>query len=425
MVNSISARLRVSCTLAFVITGCAFESRNDSDREAVGHTAEALSADATVYTDTSPASPWQNWSWSTTVALANTDWPLASGSSSQIKATVNGAWGALSLAHASGDLNVADYDAISFDVRGAWSTSLLVAVNTLSGAGGDVQATIPVTTTWTRQTVKLSAVQGSLSQFGKIDLIGPRGGETFYVDNVTLVPKVATTSSTYPSSPLTVTKGSVVTMYSSAGPYSLYVPATYDATHHTPTKLLVWLHGCGGNAYGDAWATSPGGNQSWITVSVGGRDGTCWNADTDTGFPLAALDDVRHRLNIDPHRVVIGGYSSGGDMAYRTAFYNASRFAGIIAENTAPFRDTGSSATSSMTASAWKLPVAHLAHVSDTTYPIDLVRNETDQLRYDGFPMTRIERAGTHWDPDTSSSGTNYDMRTYLLPYLDAGWTSP
>jgi hypothetical protein len=33
--------------------------------------------------------------------------------------------------------------------------------------------------------------------------------------------------------------------------------------------------------------------------------------------------------------------------------------------------------------------------------------------------------AGTHWDADTSTSGTSHDLRTYLLPYLDAGWIAP
>ena len=50
---------------------------------------------------------------------------------------------------------------------------------------------------------------------------------------------------------------------------------------------------------------------------------------------------------------------------------------------------------------------------------------ETDALTAAAFPMTRIERAGTHWDPDTATSGTDYDRRTYLLPYLNAGWISP
>ena len=255
--------------------------------------------------------------------------------------------------------------------------------------------TIPVTTSWTRQTVKLSAVQGSLDTFGKIDWAATQNGQTFYLDNVTLRANASSskaTSTTYPTSPTAVQKNSVVTMYGSAGPYSVYVPNGYDATHRTPAKVLLWLHGCGGNAYGDAWATSPGGTQSWISVSVGGRDGDCWDPVHDVPMALAALDDVGRRFNVDPRRVVVGGYSSGGDMAYRIAFYNANRFAGVIVENTSPFRDTGSSQPASLSAATWKLHVTHLAHLGDGTYPIGPVRVETDAVRAAGFPITRSER---------------------------------
>lgn len=433
LVSSTKARYRVMCTLAsFVgplLAGCGLEA-SSADGPSVDAITQDLTTDVTVYTNTSPATPWQDWSWWTTVALGNADAPLASGSTSQIKATVQAGGGAFSLAHSTSDLTASDYDAIAFDVRGTSSSTLRLAVETLAGAGSGLQPTVPVTTTWTRQTVKLDALKGTLSTFGKIDWIATQAGQTFYIDNVKVLAKapVTTTTSTtssFPTAPLGVSKNDVVDLYSSAGPYSLYVPSSYDATHHTPTKLLLWMHGCGGNAYGDAWVTSPGGSQSWITVSVGGRDGDCWNPSTDVPMAIAALDDVERRLNIDPRRVVIGGYSSGGDMAYRTAFYNAKRFAGVIAENTSPFRDTGSTQSASLAAAAWKLNVAHLAHLSDPTYPIGPVRIETDALRTAGYPETRLEVAGTHWDPDTATSGTSHDLRTYLLPYLDAGWVAP
>jgi pimeloyl-ACP methyl ester carboxylesterase len=431
LVHSTTARIRVLGIVACLCigSGCAAQSGfSAAADEPVDSVSQGLASDIAVYTNSAPASPWQSWSWSTTVALGNTDAPLASGSTSQMKATLQTAGGALSLAYSTSDLTTSDYESISFDVRARSSSSVGLMLETLAGAGSGVQVSVPVTTSWTRQTLKLDALKGSLARFGKIDWIGGAAGQIFYVDNVKIVAKAATTisaPSTFPTTPLTVTKSDVVTMYSAAGPYSLYVPAGYDASHRTASKLLVWSHGCGGDAYGDAWAVSPGGSQSWVTVSVGGRDGDCWDPNTDTTLVIAALDDVKRRLNIDPKKVVIGGYSSGGDLAYRTAFYDAKRFAGLIAENTSPFRDTGSSQWSSLAAASWKLNIVHLAHVSDPTYPIAGVRAETDAVKAAGFPETRIERPGTHWDPDTQSSGTNYDMRTYLLPYLDAGWLAP
>lgn len=405
-----------------MLAGCALE--QDESAEPVESASEELASDIAVYTNTSPASPWQNWSWSTTVAFANTDAPLASGSTSQIKATMQAANGGLSLAHTGSELTTSDFDSITFDVRAPSASNVYLGVETLGGVSGGTKANIAVTTTWTRQTIKLDAIKGSLSTFGKMNWTASQSGQTFYVDNIKVVAKTAV-STTFPTVPLSVQKNTVVTLNSGASPYYLYVPNAYDATHRTPTKLLVWMHGCGGNGYGDAWAVSPGGTQSYLAISIGGRDGACWNVSTDSKLVLTALDDVRRRLNIDPRRVVIGGYSSGGDIAYRTMFYNAKRFAGILAENTSPFRDTGSSQSASLSAAAWKFNVVHLAHLSDTVYPITGVRTETDALRSAGYPETRIERAGTHYDADTSSSGTDYDRRAYLLPYMNAGWVAP
>ncbi len=425
LLNTITARFRVMGALACFISGCALEQGAD-DEDSADVVSQALATNVAVYTNTAPVSSWQNWSWSTTVALANTDSPLASGSSNHIKATASNAGAALALAHPGGNLNVADYDSISFDVRGS-SSSLGLKIQTLAGGGSGVQVTVPVTTSWTRQSIKVSALAGSLGTFGKIDWVASQTGQTYYVDNITLVAKATSQSQTTstPSSPITVKKNDVVTLNSSAGPYSVYVPNSYDATHHTPTKVLLWLHGCGGNAYGDAWATSPGGNQDWLSVSVGGRDGGCWDTNTDASLALAALDSVKTHLNVDTRRVIIGGYSSGGDMAYRTAFYNTKRFAGVLVENTSPFRDTGSSQSASLAAATWKINIVHLAHTGDTTYPIAGVRAETDAVKAAGFPLTRLERAGAHWDAEGTSSGTNYDMRNQLLPYIGAGWVAP
>lgn len=78
-----------------------------------------------------------------------------------------------------------------------------------------------------------------------------------------------------------------------------------------------------------------------------------------------------------------------------------------------------------MGTAAWHFNVAHLAHVQDSVYPIDGVRQETDLLKQMGFPLDRIERTGDHWDDDKGSFGTMADRRTYLLPYLDRGWLAP
>lgn len=204
-----------------------------------------------------------------------------------------------------------------------------------------------------------------------------------------------------------------------------YVPGT-------PTTLFVWLHGCGGDAEGDAWTVAPYGGQHFMTISVGGADGACWDMTSGPGLVAAAIRSAESHFTIDPHRVFIGGYSSGGDLAYRTAFHDSTRYAGVLVTNTSPFRDTGSSAAESLAAATARFHVVHLLHTSDDTYPRAGVIHELDQVRAAGFPVVQLERPGHHWDdptdPDTGLGGTSGDIQTVLIPYLDgagAAWSSP
>lgn len=233
------------------------------------------------------------------------------------------------------------------------------------------------------------------------------------------------------SDPIAYTKGSPVLITGLLSEYWAYVPESYDETHRTPTRLLVWLHGCGGESSGDIWNVSPGGDQSWISIAPTGREGECWQPGADQVKVFAAIDDVATHFNIDERRVFLGGYSSGGDLSYRTAFQHSGSFAGILVENTAPFRDTGLSRENSLAAATRKFNVAHLAHNQDTTYPIATVREETGAMVAAGFPLDLIEVDGTHYDDPgdivngSAVPGTTADLRTYLLPKIEGDWVAP
>jgi predicted esterase len=239
-----------------------------------------------------------------------------------------------------------------------------------------------------------------------------------------------TPASSVPTDPIAFTPDTVLPP-GAGRTYWTYVPAAYDATHATPMTLLVWSHGCGGQSAGDIDTVSPGGAQSWISIAVDGREAGvqgsdgCWDPNTDSALLLAAVANVKTHFNIDPRRVILGGYSSGGDLSYRTAFYNSAMFAGVLAENTSPFRDTGSSQSASLAAATFKFHVVHVAHTEDAEYPIAGVESETDAMTAAGFPLTLVKRPGTHYDPDTATTGTDHDLRAYLLPHLDDGWLSP
>ena len=67
-------------------------------------------------------------------------------------------------------------------------------------------------------------------------------------------------SSSVPPNPIPFSKDTVFTLDSPLSNYWIYVPASYDETHRTPTELFVWLHGCGGQSAGDIYTISPGGD---------------------------------------------------------------------------------------------------------------------------------------------------------------------
>ncbi|WP_354700549.1 hypothetical protein DSM112329_00828 [Paraconexibacter sp. AEG42_29] len=231
-------------------------------------------------------------------------------------------------------------------------------------------------------------------------------------------PMPAPSGSSVPTSPIAVEADTVVDRKTATGNYWLTVPQSYDASHKTPATLFVWMHGCGGQGAGDIYTISPmGAKQKYVALSLGGREDKCWDMNTDSKKVLEAIADVKTHLNINPRKVVLGGFSSGGDLAYRTAFYNSGLIAGVLAENTAPFQDTQSTQAASLAAATTKFRVVHLAHTEDDTYDIKQVRAETSALMAAGFPVQVIEKAGGH-----SDATTDRDLVAHLLPHLEDPW---
>jgi hypothetical protein len=237
--------------------------------------------------------------------------------------------------------------------------------------------------------------------------------------------------SSVPTDPIPFQKGEVFSLADPLSRYWAYVPASYDSSHQTPVPLFVWLHGCEGESAGDIHNVSPGGAQDWISIAPGGEEGGCWNPNADGQLVLAAIADIRSHFNVAPRRIILGGYSSGGDLAYRLGFEDADQFAGLLVENTTPFRDTGLTQTQALADATWKFNVVHLAHLQDGAYPIAGVREETDAMSAAGFPLRRIEVPGHHYDEAGAEvggepvPGTEADVRTYLLPRIDDGWLAP
>lgn len=255
-------------------------------------------------------------------------------------------------------------------------------------------------------------------------------------------------------SPIAPTLGNITSYGDATGTYWVHAP---DDGSGGAWKVLIWLHGCGGLSSGDVWTPADGfrSHLHYLTIAPDGAEGGCWDpsgADPRTNIVrvLRTRESVVAHFNVDPKRIVVGGYSSGGDLAYPAVFFHSKLFAGVLSTNTAPFRDTGFTPTSLLNAASRKFPAFHVGHTGDATYPRTTVDLELDQMASRGHPIGRLWKAGTHWDnPDTTWNtwpppasycdtidhngntgslfdGTSCDIQNYLVPHMgDANMTLP
>jgi predicted esterase len=204
---------------------------------------------------------------------------------------------------------------------------------------------------------------------------------------------------------------------SAKSPYVAYVPASYSPSQ--PMRVIVGLHGCSDNALNFAkWGVNPWAGratQQHIGISVGGETGSnkCWSMGNDDDKVWAAVEDLAKCFWVNRSKVVVAGFSSGGQLAYRVGMTQSSKFAGILIENSGAYA-SGLAVPSLLSSATWKIPIAHYAHTSDSVFPITKVRADWSVIQSSSFPLTKTESSGGH---DGSS-----DDWMWLIP-LSTSWT--
>lgn len=225
-----------------------------------------------------------------------------------------------------------------------------------------------------------------------------------------------------PTAACTVTKdgSGFFTRNSGKSNYVAYVPSSYDGSK--PMRLVVGIHGCGDTAYNFAtWGVAPyqtRTTQTHIAISVDGASGggSCWSIPGDADKVTAAIDDIKKCFWVHQKKVVLAGYSSGGQLSYRMGLDHADRYAGILIENSGLYA-AGTPSATLLANATWKINIAHRAHTSDSVFPIATVKSDWSKTMAAGFPIVTSETAGTH-------DGTSADWATWLLPQ-SAGWIAP
>jgi hypothetical protein len=261
--------------------------------------------------------------------------------------------------------------------------------------------------------------------------------------------------------------------------YWVEVPPSYRTDNRTPEALMVWLHGCEGTAKWDDQVLSSvyDANRPYIVMSISGAenagvdpgDPNCWDAThtRDVNKVLTDIRSIESHFNIDRRHVYIGGYSSGGDLAWQTIFTHADTFAGILAINTNPVMGNTfgvkwglNGIDHAIAGAAWKFHVVQVSHAGDDIYHVDRcgypgyercpsgdrsgttnpdpgVTPAIHALQAAGFPVDYRILPGQHGDPDlpkgcedvrpaTCTRGTYADVVHYLMPHVRAlNWEAP
>jgi hypothetical protein len=163
----------------------------------------------------------------------------------------------------------------------------------------------------------------------------------------------------------------------------IYVPENYRPA--LACGVVLWLHGRGG--FEPEMATpwkSYCQRYGLIFVAPKAADATGWHS-AEVPLLEKLLAEVRSRYAVDPNRIVVHGYESGGELAYLVAFRNRELIRGVAAVEAAPERPPVE------TASAQNDPAHRLAFyvaAADKSPVARLVQMTVAILRTMKYPVT-------------------------------------
>jgi serine protease Do len=180
-----------------------------------------------------------------------------------------------------------------------------------------------------------------------------------------------------------------------------YVPENYHP--QSPHGVLVVLSGPGKidkEKFESRWKTIANDRQLIVLAPMSEATDK-WQA-TETEFIRKTLDDVVSNYNVDPTRIAVYGYQSGGAMAYLAGFEHTDRIRAIIAIDSVP-----PSGTRLPDADPIR-PLAFALGQADKSTVAPLMKSLITALESMKFPVTKIslgEKARDLSDDELSQLG--------------------
>jgi predicted peptidase len=176
----------------------------------------------------------------------------------------------------------------------------------------------------------------------------------------------------------------------SAMRYAIALPAAYDASPEEPRPLVLALHPGGRDEYYGSWfmqtIVEPA-LRGWEPIIVAPDvPDESWATEASERSVLALLDDILARYAIDPHRVLITGFSMGGRGTWYLASRRPERFTGMIVMATGPGRGQLENLAD--------MPLYIIHSPDDEVVPYEPVEDLAVQLAERGYPVQMMRLAG-------------------------------
>ena len=169
-------------------------------------------------------------------------------------------------------------------------------------------------------------------------------------------------------------------------PYLLWLPQGFDDSRAYP--MIVSLHGTRPTAYTPEFVMQHGlpavlaqddqpEGFDFVVLAPQGLDGVDW---WSTGQPEEVneiVDDIVAELSIDPDRVYLTGFSTGGQGAWHLAARYPDRYAAVVSVAGSGFRSSGGVSEASCELSS--VPIWSLHGENDLIAVHDIIRAEVSE----------------------------------------------
>jgi phospholipase/carboxylesterase len=178
--------------------------------------------------------------------------------------------------------------------------------------------------------------------------------------------------------------------------HALFAPLHYASGYGYP--LIVWLHGPGSDERQLMRIMPPVSMQNYIAVAPRGLDlgdeasaqGYGWQQTEDhiqqaEQRIFESIATAKRKLHVDPGRVFMAGFDSGGTMAFRVAMNHPQHFAGVVSLCGA--FPTGRPPLGNLVA-ARRLAIFLAAGRDSGQYPAEAVCNDLRLLHSAGMSVT-------------------------------------